>query len=144
MNLASNQMVIATSVLLLVYMVIIIFVVVKGALQIKNLSDYAVGSVHFSPVSVGLSLAAAITSAATFIINPGLIALYGISGVLSYAIVLPLAMFISLIIFTKGYRKFGSSVKALTMLNGLEQGTKVNHIPCFLHSFHYCLLPLLS
>jgi len=41
---------------------------------------------RFHLYSVGLSLAAAITSAATFVINPGLIANYGISGVLSYAV----------------------------------------------------------
>ncbi len=55
------------------------------------------------------------TSAATFIINPGFIALYGLSGVLSFGVVMPLAIFVALILFTKSFRKFGSSIKALTM-----------------------------
>ena len=41
------------------------------------LADYALGNLAFSPVAVGLALAASMTSAATFIINPGFIALYG-------------------------------------------------------------------
>nr|WP_299032403.1 hypothetical protein [uncultured Tenacibaculum sp.] len=64
---------------------------------------------------MGLSLAASMTSAATFIINLGVISLYGISGVISFAVVLPIAAFISLIVFTKGFAKYGSAVKATTM-----------------------------
>ena len=112
---ASEQQVLATWILIVVYMAVIMFFVIRGALKIKDLSDYAVGNISFSPVSVGLALAASMTSAATFIINPGFIALYGISGILSFAIVMPLAIFASLIIFTKGFRKHGSKVKALTM-----------------------------
>jgi sodium/pantothenate symporter len=66
-------------------------------------------------VVVGLSLAAAITSAATFIINPGFIALYGFSGILALAIVLPIGLFFSLVILTKSFRRYGQSVKALTI-----------------------------
>ena len=55
------------------------------------------------------------TSAATFIINPGFIALYGVSGVISYAVILPIAAMVSLVILTKGFRKHGSTVKALSM-----------------------------
>ncbi|WP_211363115.1 hypothetical protein [Gelidibacter salicanalis] len=55
------------------------------------------------------------TSEATFIINPGFIALYGVSGVISFALVLPIAAFISLIVFTKGFVKQKKVVKATTM-----------------------------
>jgi sodium/pantothenate symporter len=112
---ASQELVFATSILLAVYMAVILFFVIRGASKIKSISDYAVGNVHFSPVAVGLSLAASTTSAATFIINPGFIALYGLSGVLSFAIIMPLGIFVSLIILTKSFRKQGDSVKALTM-----------------------------
>jgi len=49
-----------------------------------------VGNIAFSLVAVGLSLAASMTSAASFL-NPGFEALYGISGFLSMGIVLPIA-----------------------------------------------------
>ncbi|HPF34809.1 sodium:solute symporter [bacterium] len=102
-------------VLILAYMAVILTFVVRGARRNRSLADYALGSVHFSPVAVGLALAASMTSAATFIINPGFIALYGVSGVISYALALPAAAILSLVVLTKGFRRHGTQVKALTM-----------------------------
>ena len=114
-NLASSEQIFATWIVVILYMLVILFFVIRGALKIKSMSDYAIGSISFSPLAVGLALAASMTSAATFIINPGFIALYGLSGVLSFGIVMPLAIFCSLILLTKKFRKSGSHVKALTM-----------------------------
>ena len=97
------------------YMILILFFVIRGAIKTKSISDYAVGNISFSPVAVGLALAASMTSAATFIINPGFIAYYGISGFISFGLVLSISALISLIVFTKGFRKVGTSVQALTM-----------------------------
>lgn len=102
-------------VLILAYMGVILFFVIRGARRNRSISDYALGNISFPPVAVGLALAASMTSAATFIINPGFIALYGVSGIISYAVVLPLAAVVSLVILTKGFRKHGTNVKALSM-----------------------------
>jgi sodium/pantothenate symporter len=115
MDIASKELVTAGWILVIAYSAVILFFVIRGALKIKNISDYAVGNIAFSPIAVGLALAASMTSAATFIINPGFIAYYGISGVISYAFVMPAAAMVSLVLLTKGFRKHGSSVKALTM-----------------------------
>ena len=101
--------------LIIVYMAVVLFFVIRGARKSQTMADYAVGSIAFSPVFVGLSLAAQMTSAATFIINPGFIALYGVAGVVSYAVILPIAAMVSLIVLTKGFRAHGSTVKALSM-----------------------------
>ena len=114
-GLATPQQVTATAILLAVYAAVILFFVVRGALKIKSMSDYAVGSVRFSPVAVGLSLAASMTSAATFIINPGFVAINGLSAMLSFGVVMPLASMVSLVVFTKGFRKHGQTVKAHTL-----------------------------
>ena len=100
---------------LLAYMSVIVFIVIRGALKTKNMADYAVGSLAFSPWAVGLSLAAGMTSAATFIINPGFVAYYGISGVLSMSVFMPIGALLSLIVVSKGFRKIGSDVKATTL-----------------------------
>jgi sodium/pantothenate symporter len=97
------------------YATVILFFVIRGARANRSMADYALGSLAFSPVAVGLALAASMTSAATFIINPGFIALYGLSGVISYGVVLPLAAVISLVILTKGFRRHGTQVKALSL-----------------------------
>lgn len=115
MNIASSTMATAGWALVIVYMIVVLFFVIRGALKTKNIEDYALGNLAFSPVAVGLALAASMTSAATFIINPGFIAIYGFSCVISYILVLPTAAIISLIVLTKGFRKHGQTVKALTM-----------------------------
>ncbi|NTW26082.1 MAG: sodium:solute symporter [Lentimicrobium sp.] len=111
---------------------IILFFVIRGALRIKNISDYAIGNIVFSPTTVALSLAASMTSAATFVINPGFIANYGISGIISYGIVLPLAAVISLAILTKSFRKYGQSVKALTLAQWIGERYKSRNYALFM------------
>ncbi|MDX1631547.1 MAG: sodium:solute symporter [Thermoanaerobaculia bacterium] len=105
----------ASWVLVIGYAGAILVLVVRGARLNRNVEDYAVGSIAFSPVAVGLALAASTTSAATFIINPGLVAYFGLSAVFGLCVVLPVAMGISLVILTKGFRKYGGTVKALTL-----------------------------
>ncbi len=104
----------ATLTLLVLYMAVTIYIVYRGARHTKNIQDFAVGK-GFSPTLVGLSLAASITSAATFIINPGFVAFFGWSAFLAMSIVLPVGLFISLILLSKRFRNFGTSVKALTL-----------------------------
>tara|TARA_R110002073_G_scaffold279026_1_gene443116 strand:- start:392650 stop:394149 length:1500 start_codon:yes stop_codon:yes gene_type:complete len=121
---ASDNWVTYMWLLLGVYACIILFFVIRGARKTTNMADYAVGNIGFPSWVVGLSLAASMTSAATFIINPGFIALYGVSGVLSFGVVLPLAAFISLIVLTKGFAKYGNTVKATTMAQWIGQRYK--------------------
>lgn len=104
----------ATGILLILYSLTTIFLVYRGAKSTKDIKDFALGK-GFSPWVVGLSLAASITSAATFIINPGFVAVYGWSAFVAMSVVLPLGLFISLIILSKSFRKYGTSVKALTI-----------------------------
>ena len=121
---ASTEQVIGGWILIAIYAAVILFFVIRGAIRTKSISDYAVGNFNFSPMFVGLSLAAAMTSAATFVINPGLIAAYGLSGLLSFGIVFPIASLVSLIVLTKSFRRHGSNVKALTLASWI--GTRYN------------------
>ena len=121
MGIASSTMVTAGWILILLYAAVILYFVVRGAGQTKEMDDYALGSMLFSPTAVGLSLAASITSAATFIINPGFVALYGFSGVIAMGLALPAATLISLVLFTKGFRNYGANVKALSMADWIRK-----------------------
>lgn len=117
----SDPKITASWLLVLSYMAAILVLVVRGARRNRSVADYAVGNIAFSPVAVGLALAASTTSAATFIINPGLVAYFGLSAVFGLCIVLPLSMFVSLVVLTKGFRKYGESVKALTLSQWVGQ-----------------------
>ncbi len=107
--------VLASWVLIAAYAAAIVALVVRGARRNKSVADYAVGNIAFSPVAVGLALAASTTSAATFIINPGLVAYFGLAAVFALCVVLPISMSTSLVVMTKGFRKYGDSIKALTL-----------------------------
>lgn len=120
MDIANPQMILFGWVLVAAYGAGLLYFVVRGARATRSIDDYAVGSIMFSPYAVGLSLAASITSAATFIINPGFVALYGISGVISMGVALPLAALVSLVVLTKGFRRHGTSVKALSMAQWMQ------------------------
>lgn len=131
MNLASQELIIAGWILVIVYLGVTLFFVIRGASRTKSIADYALGSIAFSPYAVGLSLAATMTSAATFIINPGFVAYYGISGVLSMALMLPLGALISLVVFTKGFRKVGNVIKAMTMAQWIGARYKNNNFAVY-------------
>ena len=55
------------------------------------------------------------TSAATFVINPGLVYLYGLSGFIGYGIAAPLGIYLGLIIMSKKFLKFGEQTQVLTV-----------------------------
>ncbi|MCZ2101618.1 MAG: hypothetical protein LC107_08790 [Chitinophagales bacterium] len=118
MNLAQ-----ATILTLIAYAILTLFIVYKGAKKTKDIKDFTLGT-GFSPTVVGLSLAASITSAATFIINPGFVALYGWSAFLAMSIILPIALYISLVVLSKSFRKYGTSQQAMTMAQWI--GTRFN------------------
>ena len=114
-NLTTPGMMIAVWLCLAIYAGVILFFVIRGARRTKTMSDYATGTFQFSPAAIGLSLAAGMTSAATFIINPGFVAYYGISSFLSMAVFLPLGAIISLVVLSKQFRKIGNVIQAKTI-----------------------------
>lgn len=99
----------------ILYVVAIVGVSIAARRKAGTMESFAVGTRTVSPFWVGLSLAVNMTSAATFVINPGLIYLYGWSGVLGYAIATPLGIFIALTIFSKQFRKVGDKFTVLTI-----------------------------
>ncbi len=97
------------------YALMVVFIAWRSSRRTKSVETYSVGTRQVSPIAVGLSLAASLTSAATFVINPGLIYLYGWSGVLGYAVAAPLGIFIGLVVFSKSFRKVGDKTNVLTV-----------------------------
>jgi sodium/pantothenate symporter len=87
----------------------------RGYQRTRTLDSFAVGSRDMSPVFVGLSLAAQLTSVATFVVNPGLIYAYGLPGLLGLGISASLGITIGVIVISKGFRKVGQKLSALTV-----------------------------
>src|SRR5690554_1075883 len=129
----------ATLTVLVLYMIATLIIVYRGAAKTKNIKDFALGT-GFSPWFVGLSLAASITSAATFIINPGFVALYGWSGFWAMAVVLPIGLILSLVILSKSFRKYGNSQSALTMAQWIGSRYKSRSFTFFMVAVSILLL----
>lgn len=97
------------------YVAFVAFIAWRSQRKTESMESYSVGTRQVSPIAVGMSLAASLTSAATFIINPGLIYLYGWSGVVGYAIAAPLGIFLGLVVFSKSFRRIGDKTRVLTV-----------------------------
>jgi Na+/proline symporter len=99
----------------LIYVFGIILLTLIGNKKKQSIESYSIGSKEVNPIFVGLSLAVGMTSAATFVINPGLVYLYGFSGFLGYGIAAPLGIFLALIVMSKSFLRFGEQTKVLTV-----------------------------
>jgi SSS family solute:Na+ symporter/sodium/pantothenate symporter len=102
-------------VLLILYAAIIVFLAWRNRRKSTDIESFSVGSRRVPPLFVGLSLAANMTSVATFVINPGLIHAYGWSGVVGYGMAAPLGIFIGLIVTSKRFRRVGDKFTVLTV-----------------------------
>lgn len=87
----------------------------RGARRTRSVSSYAVGSRDIPAVVVGLSLAAQLTSVATFVINPGLVYAYGLAALVGYGVAAGAGIMIGLAIFSRRFRRHGTQVAAITV-----------------------------
>lgn len=120
-----------TFVVLAIFLLGMVYLVYRSRVATASIEDYAVGSREFSPISVALSLAASITSAATFIINPGFIALYGLSAFIAFGVVMPFAIYVALVIFIKKFRKQGIGLKSITIADWIGKRYDSNYLKVF-------------
>jgi sodium/pantothenate symporter len=101
--------------LLIAYAAVIVYLAWRNRRRATDIESFSVGSRRVPPFFVGLSLAANMTSVATFVINPGLIHAYGWSGVVGYGLAAPLGIFIGLVITSKRFRRVGDRFTVLTV-----------------------------
>ncbi len=102
-------------ILFVVYAIAIVGLAVWNRRKASSMEGFAVGSRRVPPFFVGLSLAANMTSVATFVINPGLIHAYGWSGIVGYGFAAPAGIFLALIVTTKKFRQIGDKFTVLTV-----------------------------
>lgn len=103
----------------LAYTAITIALAVRGARGSGSLVSFAVGNRDLPAPVVGLSLAAQLTSVATFVINPGLVHAYGVSALLGYGVFAGLGIMTGLALLSPRFRSQGVRVQALTVAQWL-------------------------
>lgn len=101
--------------LLVGYAAVIVVLAWRNRRRADSIETFSVGSRRVPPFFIGLSLAANMTSVATFVINPGLIYAYGWSGVIGYGVAAPLGIFLGLVVTSKRFRRVGDRFTVLTV-----------------------------
>lgn len=94
--------------------VIFLVIAIWSRHQSQSATKFATGN-SSSPIAIGMSLATTLTSAAVFIVNPGLVYHYGLSAFLSFSVAANIGIILGLSILLKGFRKANSSATILSV-----------------------------
>lgn len=98
-----------------IYVALTYWLSVRGMRKTASLKGFAVGNGDMGPVLVGLTMAASISSTATFVINPGFVYAHGLSAFIHYGPAGLAGIAAALFVLSKGFRRFGASSGALTV-----------------------------
>lgn len=88
---------------------------VRGMQKTTDLAGFAIGGGQMGPIMVGITLAAAISSTATFVINPGFVYTSGVSALLHYGVAGYGGVIFGIFTLSRGFRKLGEKYSALTL-----------------------------
>ena len=102
-------------ILILLYAGVTAYLAYRGYRRTRGVEGFTVGNRDVPPVLVGLSLAAQLTSVATFIVNPGLVHAYGMSALVGMGIAAALGIMVGITVLSKGFRRSGQQMAILTL-----------------------------
>jgi len=86
-----------------------------GMRRTRSVEGFSIGNKDMSPYLVGITLAASISSTATFVINPGFVYTHGLSAYLHYGVAGSLGILTAFLVLTRGFLRLGESSAALTI-----------------------------
>ena len=92
-----------------------------GMRRTKDIQGFTIGNKDMSPYLVGITLAASISSTATFVINPGFVYTHGMSAYLHYGIAALLGILAAFLVLTRGFLRLGEATGALTIPGWIYQ-----------------------
>ena len=87
----------------------------QGYRKTSGFGSFAVGDRNMHPLVVGITLAASVSSAATFIINPGFVYVDGFSAFFHFVIAVGIGFFLMLWVLSFRFRRIGAENSALTI-----------------------------
>lgn len=87
----------------------------KGMKKTKDIKSFSIGNKDLNPYLIGITMAASISSTATFVINPGFIYNHGLAAYVHYGIAASLGVLSAFILLSKGFRKMGAEKGSLTI-----------------------------
>lgn len=87
----------------------------RGMRRTRSVAGFSIGNKDMNPWLVGITLAASISSTATFVINPGFVYADGLSAYLHYGVAGSLGILTAFLVLTKGFLRLGERNAALTI-----------------------------
>lgn len=97
------------------YVVTTTALAIRGMRKTTSLASFAIGGGRMGPVMVGITLAAAVSSTATFVINPGFVYANGVSALFHFGVAGYGGVLFGLVVLSKGFRTIGGRYSALTL-----------------------------
>ncbi len=97
------------------YVALTFYLSYLGMKKTRGLSGYSIGNKDMSPFLVGITMAASISSTATFVINPGFVYKDGLSAFIHYGVAALLGIIVALTVLSKGFRRLGAERGSLTI-----------------------------
>lgn len=98
-----------------VYLVVTAGLAVIGWLKTDSLESFAVGKRDMGPWLVGITMGAAMSSTATFVINPGFVYAHGISAFVHLGVAVGIGIAVALAVMSPTFRRVGVDGHALTL-----------------------------
>jgi sodium/pantothenate symporter len=86
-----------------------------SAKRARTFQVFAIGERSRRPLLVGMAAAAGAVSSTTFVINPGLVWLYGYSAFVAIALSSTAGFLFGMVVFSKSFRRIGERFEALTV-----------------------------
>ena len=103
------------------YLLVATFVLVTfylsylGMKKTKDIKSFSVGNKDMNPIMIGITMAASISSTATFVINPGFIYTHGFSAYVHFGLAASAGVLCAFILLSRGFRKLGDEQGSLTI-----------------------------
>ncbi len=86
-----------------------------GMRRTRDMQGFTIGNKDMNPYLVGITLAASISSTATFVINPGFIYTHGLSAFLHYGVAGVLGILAAFLVLTRGFLRLGEQKGSMTI-----------------------------
>lgn len=99
----------------LAYVVLVFWLSWIGMRRTKDIRGFSIGNKDLNPYLIGITLAASISSTATFVINPGFVYSHGLSAYIHYGLAGSLGILTAFLVLTRGFLRLGESSNALTI-----------------------------
>ncbi len=110
-----------------------------GMRKTRDIKGFSIGNKDMSPWVVGVTMAASISSTATFVINPGFVYVHGVSAFVHYAVAGTAGIMTAFLLLTRRFRQLGDDSGAITIPDWIYQRYQSRSLSVF-----FALINLLS